>query len=324
MSLYVIKLLTDLGNLLLLISRHKKEESNIIRFHTFRTAGFSALGYIFLNSSLSPEEEKEIIRHEENHLRKNHFVDVMFIGIIRAFQWFNPVIYLLDRSLRAIHEYQADRGCLESGVAVTSYQNLLVSQVFRIRSFNLANSFSNPSLLRKRMVMMTRKPTTAIASLKMIAVVPVAVFTFLVISAYDVSYRSGKSEKLSNQTNTEVLYGSDVYNTVSEEYKEIPLSVVDKMPSFPGGDIALLQYLAANTRYPEAAKENNIQGRVIVRFCVNQNGGVDRISVLKGVDPELDAEAVRVVRTLPSFIPGSNQGKTVPVWFMVPLTFALR
>ncbi len=79
-----------------------------------------------------------------------------------------------------------------------------------------------------------------------------------------------------------------------------------------------------NTKYPEAAKANNIQGRVIVRFCITETGGIEKISVLKGVDPELDKEAVRVVSTLPAFQPGKQGGKAVPVWYMVPISFALK
>jgi protein TonB len=96
------------------------------------------------------------------------------------------------------------------------------------------------------------------------------------------------------------------------------------MPMFPGGEAALLEYIRENTQYPEVAKENNVQGKVIVRFCVTSKGTVDQISVLKGVDPELDEEAKRVVSTLPLFRPGRQGGKPVPVWFMVPITFALK
>ncbi|OFY71060.1 MAG: hypothetical protein A2Y71_09930 [Bacteroidetes bacterium RBG_13_42_15] len=100
--------------------------------------------------------------------------------------------------------------------------------------------------------------------------------------------------------------------------------VVEEMPMFPGGDAALLLYIAEHTNYPEVAKENNIQGRVIVRFCVTSKGGVNQVSVLKGVDPELDTEAVRVVNSLPAFKPGKQGGKPVPVWYMVPITFTLK
>jgi len=84
------------------------------------------------------------------------------------------------------------------------------------------------------------------------------------------------------------------------------------------------KYIGENITYPEKAKESNIQGRVILRFCITENGSVSRVSVLNGVDPDLDAEAVRVVKTLPAFNPGRQGGKAVPVWYMVPITFTLK
>lgn len=108
------------------------------------------------------------------------------------------------------------------------------------------------------------------------------------------------------------------------EVEEVPFVVVEEMPMYPGGDAELLKYIAEHTQYPEVAKENNIQGRVIVRFCVTAKGGVSQVSVLKGVDPELDKEAMRVVTTLPAFKPGKQGGKPVPVWYMVPITFTLK
>ena len=106
--------------------------------------------------------------------------------------------------------------------------------------------------------------------------------------------------------------------------EEVPFVVVEEMPMYPGGDAELLKYIAEHTNYPEVAKENNIQGRVIVRFCVTAKGGVSQVSILKGVDAELDAEAIRVVNTLPGFKPGKQGGKPVPVWYMVPITFTLK
>lgn len=127
-------------------------------------------------------------------------------------------------------------------------------------------------------------------------------------------------------TNKEVV---EVVQQVKEEVQEedpeaTPFVVVEEMPMFPGGDVELLKYISEHTQYPEVAKENNIQGRVIVRFCVTSKGGVSQVSVLKGVDPELDKEAIRVVNTLPTFKPGKQGGKPVPVWYMVPITFTLK
>jgi len=109
-----------------------------------------------------------------------------------------------------------------------------------------------------------------------------------------------------------------------EEAEPEPFVVVEEMPEFPGGDVELLKYIFEHTNYPEVAKENNIQGKVIVRFCVTAKGTVSQISVLKGVDAELDKEAMRVVSTLPPFKPGKQGGKPVPVWYMVPITFTLK
>lgn len=370
----VFKLLVDLLNLLFLIARQKSAGSRIIRFHGFNTAGFSAMGYIFINTRLSPEEAGEIIRHEQNHLKQNHFIDIIFVETVKAFQWFNPVVYLFNRSLRAIHEYQADQECLSSGVPVVNYQSLLLNQVFKSSAFNLTNSFSNPSLVKKRMIMMTKKRTSALANMKLLCAVPVVGLVFLAISAYkeipnttdkqdftltstklspspDLSTtpakESARTSNLSSKTSTlsssangsgamppppppppppsEVKKNiSEIKEAVIDKTETTPFVVVEQMPMFPGGDGELLKFIAEHTNYPETAKRNNIQGRVIIRFCVTAEGGVSLISVLKGVNPELDAEALRVVATLPAFNPGKQGGKPVPVWYMVPITFTLK
>ena len=345
--IFIIKLLIDLLNLLFLIIRHRDEGSQIIRFHGFNTSGFSAMGYVFINTRLSPEDAGEIIRHEQNHLKQNHFIDIIFIELVKAVQWFNPVVYLYNRSLRAIHEYQADQECLSSGVPMINYQSLLLSQVFKSRAFNLTNSFSNPSLIKKRIVMMTKRRTSPFASAKMLIVVPVIGVVFLAISAYSVIPKSSVKQivPVISTQNSLTESGSDLVappppppppppsdskgniRDVKEEStgkSDEPFVVVEQMPMFPGGDGALLQYISENTKYPENAKTQNIQGKVIIRFCVTPDGGVSLASVLKGVSPELDVEAMRVVNTLPSFRPGTQGGKAVPVWYMVPIEFSLK
>lgn len=126
--------------------------------------------------------------------------------------------------------------------------------------------------------------------------------------------------------NTDVVeVAQEVKEEVQEaEAEEVPFVVVEEMPVYPGGPNALLTYIAEHTNYPEVAKENNIQGKVIVRFCVTAKGGVSQVSILKGVDPELDKEAIRVVSALPPFKPGKQGGKPVPVWYMVPIAFTLK
>jgi protein TonB len=99
---------------------------------------------------------------------------------------------------------------------------------------------------------------------------------------------------------------------------------VQEMPSFPGGDQALLQFIADALKYPEAAVANGIQGRVTVRFVVASDGTVRKAEVLRGVDPLLDQEALRVISTMPKWKPGKQNGTAVPVWFFVPVNFKLK
>ena len=102
-----------------------------------------------------------------------------------------------------------------------------------------------------------------------------------------------------------------------------PFMTVQEMPEPPGGVKGLMKYIADNTIYPPMARENNIQGKVYVRFCVTANGTIDKVSILKGVDRELDAEAIRIVKTFPPFKPGKQDGMPVPVWFNVFINFQL-
>jgi TonB family protein len=340
---FVFKLLSDLLNLLFLILREKNSGSRIIRFHGFNTSGFSAMGYIFINTRLMPDEAGEIIKHEQNHLSQNHFVDIIFIELVKAFQWFNPVVYLFNRSLRAVHEYQADQECLSSGVPVVNYQSLLLSQVFKSGAFNLTNSFSNPSLIKKRMIMMTKKRTSVHANIKLLFVVPVIGLVFLTISAYKEIPDSQENQivpAVVTQSLTNAITSSPQSTSASDsrsgtivppplseitdESEKKPWVAVEQMPMFPGGPEALLKYITDNIQYPAAAKEQNIQGRVILQLCITAEGDVSQISIIKGVSPELDEESIRVVKTLPSFMPGRQGGKPVPVWYIIPITFTLQ
>lgn len=304
----IIKVIIDFSSVVWLIMK-KSHGNRIIRFQGFGTAGFSALGYIFINNQLNPDEAGNVIKHESNHLKLNHYIDIIFMEFLSAFQWFNPVMHLMNRELRAIHEYQADRGCLDAGIPVDNYQNLIFSQVFRSSAFELTNSFSNPSLIRKRMIMMSRKRSSQLSNFKVLSVIPVIFFLIFSISAKPLQETDHKTAV------------TGIIPDVPDNPNEIPYTIADEMPLFPGGDAAILRYIDDNIIYPENAKRNNIQGRVIVRFCVTTKGMISRVSVLKSVDPELDAEAVRVVKTLPPFTPGKEAGVPVSVWYLVPITF---
>jgi len=99
--------------------------------------------------------------------------------------------------------------------------------------------------------------------------------------------------------------------------------VVEKMPEYPGGQEAMMRFLMNNVKYPADAIKNNIQGRVILQFVVNQDGSVSDVVVVRGVSSSLDAEAIRVIKAMPKWIPGTQKGKAVRVKYTMPINFKL-
>lgn len=313
--LFLLKFLADLTIIIILIVRRGEPGSRLVTFEKFNSPGFSALGYIFINRNLDKELAADIIKHEYNHLVRYHFYDILLLEIVKSLQWFNPVVYLYNRSLRAVHEYQADSEFLKSGQSLAGYQALLMNTLLNTRIFVTSNSFSNPSLIRKRLTMMSRKKTPSASALKIILAIPVTAALILIISA---------CEKIAgNRAVSAPAIKAEIITPEMSVPREIFI-VVEEMPQFPGGDKALMEFIYSNIQYPQSALERGIEGRVILRFCVNYKGGVDNVNVLKGVDPALDNEAVRVIKLLPQWIPGKQGGKPVNVWYSMPVTFQIR
>ena len=100
--------------------------------------------------------------------------------------------------------------------------------------------------------------------------------------------------------------------------------VVENMPEFQGGDLGLMKFIQENVKYPEKAREYNITGKVFVSFIVDKQGNVTNVKIVRGVDKNLDAEAKRVVSSLPKYKPGKQRGKPVRVMFTIPINFTLN
>ena len=111
---------------------------------------------------------------------------------------------------------------------------------------------------------------------------------------------------------------------IEEESDDEFFMVVENMPEFPGGDLGLMKYIQKNVKYPPIAKEYNITGKVYVSFIVDKSGSVTNVKIVRGVDKNLDAEALRVVRSLPKYKPGKQRGKPVRVMFTIPINFTLN
>ena len=131
--------------------------------------------------------------------------------------------------------------------------------------------------------------------------------------------------KGNDEAEGEVLKAKEV--VVDEKPKEEETKVfhvVEQMPSFPGGDAELMKFLSTHIKYPVVAEENGIQGRVIATFVVERDGSISDVKVIKSVDPSLDKEAIRVLKSMPKWIPGKQNGSAVRVKYTVPVTFRLQ
>ena len=131
--------------------------------------------------------------------------------------------------------------------------------------------------------------------------------------------------KGNDEAEGEVLKAKEVIAEEKPKEEETKVfDVVEQMPQFPGGQQALFEYLSKNIKYPVIAEENGVQGRVIVTFVVERAGSITDVKVVKSVDPSLDKEAQRVVKAMPHWIPGKQNGSAVRVKYTVPVTFRLQ
>lgn len=137
----------------------------------------------------------------------------------------------------------------------------------------------------------------------------------------DVDIISSEDDQTAKQTQ---VYTPPAVVEEEEESAQTIFTVVEKMPEFPGGTSALMSYLAKSIKYPVIAQENGIQGRVSCSFVINKDGTIVDAEVLRGVDPSLDKEALRVINTMPKWTPGQQRGKPVRVKYTVPVTFRLQ
>jgi TonB family protein len=170
---------------------------------------------------------------------------------------------------------------------------------------------------QKQTVMKTKRQKNALANLKLLIVLPVIAISILGLSSCG---KARNTETASNELAPPPPPTPPPAPSVDEIYVN-----VDEMPLFEDGDSGLLKYIKNNTTYPEDAKKKNIQGRVLIKFVVEKDCSVSQVEVLEGVNPILDAEALRVVKSLPNFEkPAKKTGESVRVSYMLPIIFALK
>ena len=358
--LLFIRFIMQLTSIILLRIQCKVTEIQGVRVQILNKASgpFSFFHWIFVHpESHTQEELAEILTHEQTHAHQLHSADIMFSELICIACWFNPFIWLMKREIRNNLEYMADQRVLQTGYDYKVYQYHLLGLAHNTAAATLYNSF-NVLPLKNRIKMMNKKRTKEIGRTKYLLFLPLAAL-LLIISNIEAVARTTKNfareviqtvEKSTEQV-TKATGQIPEQATVEEVTipKEIPadiditdkdpsaimqkvntgddddiFDVVEEMPVFPGGQTGLMEFIAKNLRYPVKAQKEGIQGRVIARFIVEKDGSVSNLAVARrSASSELDAEAIRVLSTMPKWTPGKQRGKEVRVKYTVPIAFKL-
>ncbi len=272
---------------------------------------FSFFNIIFVNQSLySDDDLDKIMDHEMAHIQFKHSLDVLIVECLLIVQWFNPFAWIIQRLLKELHEFQADKEVLKNGTSVCQYKMLLLFQASGARLLPV-NNF-NQSITKKRFNMMTNNSLKKYGVLK-------AVMALMVVSTVTFFFACDNEYSEEEGVNDVELKGAET--SLSDE---IAFYIVEKMPEYPGGEMELKKFIAQNVKYPSEAQELGVQGKVYVTFIVGKDGIVKDIKIARGVHESIDDEAIRVVGLMPKWEPGMQSGEYVNVNYTIPINFVLE
>ena len=284
-----------------------------------RMPSFSFGRYLVLNRADSLTEPAALIRHEAAHIRQFHTADVLFLEVVQAAFWFNPVVLFYKRSLQIVHEFLADRAAVyqleerQEPVNRPAYARQLVAYAMDVPLTALTTPFVSKSTLKQRIVMLQKPQTHRRALLGYALALPLAA---LLVMCTQPEKDQPVSETAIAVEKNEARQSGNIDGPV--------FTVVEQQPEFKGGMAALGQYLQSNLKYPAAAKKAKVQGRVFVNFIISKTGEVSDVKILKDVGFGTGEEAVRVMQNMPRWEPGRQSGKLVNVRFNLPINFELE
>ena len=262
-------------------------------------------------------EQNPVIRlHEEAHIHKAHTLDILLFTAVTLVHWFNPLVWITLSELKLLHEYEADDAVLNHGIDATQYQLLLVRKAVGDKRFTLANGFQHAKL-KNRIDMMLQAPSSGWKRLSWLAILPFLAGTMFLCNPV--------RAKVVSADLPETVLSETAPAALPDTTKVIPFATVEVKPMFNGGDaIEFSKWVNENLKYPQAAKDAGVQGRVTLQFTVYPDGSVRDTKVLRGVNPDLDAEALRVVSASPDWTPGYVKGEPVKVTYTFPVIFRLN
>ena len=281
------------------------------------TCPFSFFRWIFVNPQAQSEEQlQEIMTHERAHVEQWHSLDIVLMELLAIACWPNPFVWLMRREVRLNLEYLADERVVEAGSERKAYQYHLLGLAYGKNVATVCNNF-NVLPLKLRIRMMNKKRTNSWLRAKYLLLVPVI---GVALVACNLDKKTAEPATAAEQAQADSAAGNPLMVGVTVDV----FDVVEKMPEFPGGQQELMNFLMKNIKYPKEATDKGTQGRVVVQFVVNKDGSVVEPTVVKSVSPELDQEALRVVKMMPKWQPGKQNGEVVRVKYTVPVSFRLQ
>ena len=356
-----LRLVWQLFSIIRLAVISRKQEVEGITVHLLRGEGspFSFFRWVFMYPSiLESKQLHEVMVHECTHVSGLHSLDTLFSELFSIACWFNPFAWLMKQEVRMNLEYLADETVLSDGNARKSYQYHLLGLAYRQPkdSTKIANNF-NLLPLKKRIKMMNKRRTSEIGKAKYLLFAPLAGALLMVSNIESVAREIGEQipevaevqQKAEQALNADVAVANPMAKAEEAKAAELAKSeaelkaeakasdatapadttknvvydITETLPQFPGGQGVMMKYLAANIKYPASAVKAKKQGRVIVSFVIQKDGSVTNARIVRSVDPELDAEALRIVKAMPNWTPGTQDGKPVNVRYTIPVVFSL-
>ena len=270
------------------------------------TSPFCLFHYIVMSRDDYANNRSFILTHEQEHIRLGHCIDLIILQVATIIQWFNPFVWLIGKNLKAIHEFEVDEAVLNKGIDATQYQKFLVVKAVGNRLQPFANNLNKESL-KRRIIMMNQKRSNRWIMLKALLVIPVATLAVSVFANGTNASETPKEPHPQKTTQTKIH------------------DAVEEMPEFNGGQLAMMEFLMNNMKYPQAAVKAKQQGKAIVGFVVRKDGTVSDVHITKSAGyAVLDEEAMRVVKSMPAWEPGKQKGKPVNVKYNVPITFRIK
>ena len=342
-----------LNRLLKRCRREQTTDGQVYYRYPDQIGPFSWLGRVVLSSADDGALTSCILAHERAHVQLGHSLDLVLVELFLCFQWFNPAAWWLKKDLRLVHEYEADRYVLSSGFDACTYQLLLIRKSVGPKLYNMVHSFNNYSL-KKRITMMMKRKSKFWTQAKSLYVLPLGGFVLSLFACTDgkkpsvqesqpmesqpVEAQSAKPQEVAvkeqprdsvapfqEEKNQRVATTTPVKEPVKKSSgKDAHENLEDQDPSFPGGDAACMEWLRDNIKYPKEAIEKGIKGIVPVVFVVTKEGKITNVEVVRSPDPLLTEEALRVVRSMPDWIPGKRNGQNVDLQFALPVMFRLQ